>query len=86
MRGMGLDFSSIKRFIEEIMSKYAGWFICNYHQIDGIHMFHLRHRLDKKWSLFVKSYLEAMVENVLNMDVGATVSDNTVTLRLPVIK
>lgn len=85
-RGMSLDFKSIKWFIEEIMSKYAGWFICNYHQMNGMHTFHLRHHLDKKWSLFVQSYLEAMVENVLHMDVDAVVSANTVTLRIPLIK
>ncbi len=83
MRGMRLDFPSIKWFIEEIMTKYAGWFSCNYHQVNGVHMFHLRHVLDKKWSLFVQSYLEAMVENIMDINVDAVVSDNTVTLRIP---
>jgi hypothetical protein len=84
MRGMSLDFPSMKWFIEEIMAKYAGWFVCNYHKMDDMHMFHLRHRLDKKWSLFIQSYLEEMVKNVLDLDVEAVVSDNTVTLRIPI--
>ncbi|TFH16613.1 hypothetical protein E4H04_06335 [Candidatus Bathyarchaeota archaeon] len=84
MRGMSLDFASVKWFIEEIMARYAGWFTCNYHLMDGMHMFHLRHVLDKSWSLFVQAYVVEMVSNVLKLDVDATVSDNTVTLRIPV--
>jgi hypothetical protein len=83
MRGMNLDFTSVKWFIEEILGKYAGWFTCNYHKMDGIHMFHLRHFLDESWSLFVQAYLEEMVNNILELDVDASVSGNTVTLRIP---
>lgn len=84
MRGMKLEFDSVKWFIEEILGRYAGWFTCNYHKMDGIHMFHLRHSLDESWSLFVQAYLEEMVNNILELDVDASLSGNTVTLRIPV--
>ena len=83
MRGMKLDFPSVKWFIEEVMARYAGWFTCDYHQVNGVHMFHLRHVLDRKWSIFLQSYLDAMVMNILGFDVNADIGDDTVTLRIP---
>ena len=47
-------------------------------------MFHLRHGLDNRWSFFVDAYLEAMVENLLGIEVDAEILDGTVTLRIPV--
>jgi hypothetical protein len=85
-RGMKMDFVSVKWFIEEIMGKYAGWYTSNYYEMKSVHMFHLRHTLDKKWSLFLGSYLEEMVSNILDLDVEAVISDNTVTLRIPIIE
>jgi len=85
-RGMSLDFSSVKWFIEEIMGKYAGWYTSNYYEVKNLHMFHLRHKLDKNWSLFLGSYLDEMVSDILNLDVETVISDNTVTLRIPIIE
>ena len=84
MRGMGLDFGSVKWFITDIMSNYSGWFTCNYYERDSMHVFHIRHRMNDKWSLFIESYFEAMVENVLDIEVEADYMDGTVTLRIPV--
>ncbi len=84
MRGMKLNFPSVKWFIEEVMAGYDGWFACDYHQMNGEHMFHLRHVLDRKWSVFIRSYLDAMVMNILDVDVKADIGDDTVTLRIPV--
>jgi hypothetical protein len=84
MRGMSLDFESVKWFIEEIMSKYADWFNCNYHMMNNMHMFHMRHGLGKKWSIFLQAYLEEMVKTILSLDVEAMISENTVTLRIPI--
>jgi hypothetical protein len=84
MRGMSLDFPSVKWFIEEVMARYIGWFTCDYHKVNGVHMFHLRHVLDRKWSIFLQSYLEAMVRNILGLDVSADIGEDSVTLRIPV--
>ena len=84
MRGMSLDFDSLKWFIEEIMAKYADWFNCNYHRMNNMHMFHMRHGLGKKWSIFLQAYLEEMVKTILSLNTDAVISDTTITLRIPI--
>ena len=83
MRGITLDFDSVKWFIEEIMDKYADLFTCNYHVMKDMHMFHLRHGLDWKWSIFLQACLEAMVHTIQGLDSETTVSDHTMTLMVP---
>jgi hypothetical protein len=50
----------------------------------NFYMFHLRHGLHSNWSLFIHSYLEAMVKDIMGIEVDAEVLDGTVTLRIPV--
>ncbi|MBD3206311.1 hypothetical protein GF319_08205 [Candidatus Bathyarchaeota archaeon] len=83
-RGMTLDYESLKWFITDILSKYNGWFHCNFHEMKNFYMFHLRHGLHRNWSLFIHAYLEAMVKDIMGIEVDAEVLDGTVTLRIPV--
>ena len=83
IRGMELDYSSIKWFILNVLDNYSGWFNCSYHDMEKVYMFHLRHNLGKKWSFFIDAYLESMVENILNLETNAEILDSTVTLRIP---
>jgi hypothetical protein len=83
-RGMSLDYDSLKWFILEVLSKHNGWFRCNLHEMDDMYMFHIRHGLHNNWSYFVHAYLEAMVKNIMDIEVEAEILDGTVTLRIPI--
>jgi hypothetical protein len=85
-RGMAINYESLKWFINTILTKYSGWFTVNLHEMEDMYVFHLRHRLNHNWSLFIHAYLESMVQNIMNIDVEAEVLDGTVTLRIPIKK
>jgi len=61
---------------------FARWFHCDYHPELGSDVFHLRHRLGNKWSIFIKNYLTAMFENLLKTKVESKAMDQAVTLSL----
>jgi hypothetical protein len=84
IRGMPLDYDSLKWFIMEVLDGYSGWFRCSYHEMGDDYMFHLRHGLGRKWSCFIDAYLESVFKNLLDIDVRAEIIDGTVTLRIPV--
>jgi predicted DNA-binding protein len=83
-RGMSLDYESLKWFIIEVLSKHNNWFNCNFNEVGNMYMFHLRHNLHINWSLFVQAYLEAMVRDIMNLEVDAEIMDGSITLRIPI--
>jgi hypothetical protein len=83
IRGMTLNYNSLKWFILNVLDNYSGWFSCSYHEMDDDYMVHLRHNIGTRWSYFVQSYLESMVENLLEISLDAEILDSTVTLRIP---
>jgi hypothetical protein len=83
-RGMSMDYDSLKWFILEVLSRHNSWFQCNFHEMENMYMFHLRHNLHSNWSFFVQAYLESMVQDIMDIEVEAEVLEGTVTLRIPI--
>jgi hypothetical protein len=86
MRGMPINYESLKWFIIEVLEDYCGWFRCSYHELDEQYMFHLRHNLGNEWSCFLQAYLKDMVKDILDLDVEPEVLNGTITLRIPIKK
>jgi hypothetical protein len=84
IRGMPLDYESVKWFIMDVLDGYSGWFRCSYHEMGDHYLFHLRHGLSRKWSCFIDAYLESMLKSTLDVDVAAEILNGTVTIRIPV--
>ena len=61
---------------------FARWFQCDYYPELGSEVFHLRHRLGNKWSIFIKNYLTSMFESLLKTKVESKAMDQAVTLTL----
>ena len=83
MRGMDLDYASVKWFIEEIMANDAGWFICTYRRRDGVNTFYIRHNLGHKWNIFIGAYLDAMIETILNVEAIFDTQNGSMLLKIP---
>ena len=81
MRGMMLDRESVIWYISEVLGGYNDWFTCDIHERDNDTLLHLRHVYNKKWSLFLKSYLSALFEEILKEpDLEFDLTDSTVNL------
>ena len=83
IRGMSLNYSSVKWFIQEIMANSAGWFVCNYSRRDDMNTFYIRHSLGQKWSIFLIAYLDAMIETILNAKATITDLKGSIILKIP---
>jgi len=81
MRGMVLDRESVMWYISEVLGGYDDWFTCDIHERDNDTILHLRHVYNKKWSLFLKSYLSALFEEILEItDFDIDLTDSTVNI------
>jgi hypothetical protein len=83
IRGLPLEYDSLKWFITDVLGGYRGWFRCSFHEMDEAQMFHLRHSLGESWSLFIKSYLESMFRDILEIELEAEAVNSTVALMIP---
>jgi len=84
MMGRKISDESLVSLVTEFYGgeDFARWFHCDYYPEFGSDIFHLRHRLGNKWSIFIKSYLTAMFENLAKTKVESKAMDQAVTLTL----
>jgi len=84
MMGRRINQDSLVSLVTEFYggADFARWFQCDYHPELGSDVFHLRHRLGNKWSIFIKNYLTAMFENLLKAKVESKAIDQAVTINL----
>ena len=78
--GLSMNPDAMVFFIKNIFGGLAGWFKCNHHIKRDGDVFHLRHRLGKKWSIFVAEVISTMFENLLNVKVETEVFQGSVTI------
>jgi len=84
MMGQRVSHDSLVSLVKEFYggTDFARWFACEYHPELSSEVFHLRHRLGSKWSVFVQNYLTAMFETLLKTRVESTALDEAVTVTL----
>ena len=84
MMGQRVSKESLVSLVKEFYggTDFARWFSCEYHPELGSDVFHLRHRLGNKWSIFIQNYLTAMFDTLLKTRVETTSLDQAVTLTL----
>jgi len=84
MMGRRASVESLISLVTEFYggTDFARWFHCDYHPELGSDVFHLRHRLGNKWSIFIKNYLTAMFESLLKTKVESKAMDQAVTITL----
>ena len=84
MMGRRTSHESLVSLVTEFYggSDFARWFQCDYYPELNSEVFHLRHRLGNKWSIFIENYMTAMFENLLKTKVESKTADQAVTLTL----
>ncbi len=82
-RGLPLNFKSIVFFIGEMCGRYGNWYKCEHYVTDGENMFYLRHDIDRKWSVYISSYLSSMFKSILDIDTDPEIREDSVTIHIP---
>ncbi|MCK4583375.1 hypothetical protein KAU18_08680 [Candidatus Bathyarchaeota archaeon] len=83
-RGFPLNFESLAWLIEEICGRYNGWFKVDHYVTDQRYLFHLRHNISKKWSIYVGSFISSMFKSLLDIDIDPEIREDSVTIYIPI--
>ena len=84
--GLNLDRKGVTFFITGICGKYAKWFKCEHYLKEDKEVFHLRHHLGKKWSLYVAEVISTIYQYALNIKVSIEPIEAGVTVEVPLLK
>jgi len=68
---------------KKLLSEFAGWFECDHHIKRDKEIFHLRHDLGTKWSIYLAEAASEMFKSILNKEVTTEISDSSVTITIP---
>jgi len=82
---VGLSFNrcNLEFYLEEILSRYANGFAYNHHINDhGKDVFHLRHNMGEKWSIFLSEEISTLIECCSGEQVKKELTKNTVTIEV----
>ena len=75
--GRPLDLNSLTWVMDELLGGpyFLKWFKCDHHTKENMDIFHIRHSLGKKWSIFLGSYLKSMFKSILDLDIDPEIID-----------
>lgn len=82
--GYPRDYETFIYLITEYFgsSTFSRWFQCFHHPSESQDLFHLQHNLGRKWSVFVDSYLKAILKTITSTKVESRIYEYAVTLRI----
>ena len=73
-----LNLNSVTEFIKFYFG-YCGFGRCDLQQTDGKISFSVHHDLKEKGSLFLKHFIESLIQTTLNKDCATTITEDTAT-------
>ena len=80
--GIPRNLDSLKEFIRNTLSEYAGWFKYDHHIVKGKEMFHFRHNLGHKWSIFIAEEISTTFDYLLNIKATPDILPGSVTITI----
>jgi hypothetical protein len=84
LRTMGITptYLHLTEFIKNNMGKSGNWFDYSQHTRGRTEIIHLRHTLDKNWSIFIALEIKTMFQSILDLPTKTEIRDNYVTLEV----
>ena len=81
-RGMKVNYDSVYWYVSQILGQYNGWFRCDHIQGECVDTLHLSHSYGYKWSVFVVSFVDSILREVLGVKTNTVVSTNAVNIEI----
>ena len=81
-RGIPLSYEAAVWYITELLGDNSGWYRANYYERPNKDIVHLSHALGDKWSVFLATYMEAFLEQVLGIVPEIEALRDSVTLTI----
>ena len=80
--GAEANYTFLVSLYKQLLSEFAGWFECDHHVRQAKEIFHLRHELGNKWSIYLAEAASEMFKSILNKEVAIEFSDSSVTITI----
>jgi hypothetical protein len=83
--GMKQDKETVEAVIVKALGKWARWYDADVSETNQGRVFYLHHVLGKKWSVFLKNFLEKVITELMDLNVNIETTENSVIFNLPSI-
>ena len=80
--GIPKTHDSLVAFIKNLLSDYAHWFKYDHHVFKDKEVFHFRHNLGPKWSIFIAEVIPTAFKFLLNKTTNYEIVNGSVTITI----
>ena len=81
--GMPLNKRAVETVLTEGMGAWTRWFDADVTETNEGRAYYLHHTLGKKWSIFLKSFFEQALTELLDLKVPIEMTENSIFFALP---
>ena len=81
--GMTMNRQSVEYVLIESLGQWTKWYDADVNETSEGRVYYLHHVLGKKWSVFLKSFLQQAMLKLLNLEVQIEMMENSITFTLP---
>jgi hypothetical protein len=81
--GMPLNKRAVETVLTEGIGAWTKWFDADVTETNEGRAYHLHHTLGRKWSIFLKSFFEQALTELLDLKVPIEIIENSIFFTLP---
>ena len=82
--GKSLDRDSVEFVLVETLGRWTKWYDADISETNEGRVYYLHHALGKKWSIFLKNFLEKALATLLNLNVSIEMTENSLIFTMPI--
>ena len=83
LKGMNPNLEDIILCMENMVSQHSNWYQFQCQTINDRLTMLLRHRLGKKWSIYLNAYYTALFKKLINVSIKSEIGENSLAIILP---
>ncbi len=81
--GLNLNKKDVEKVLVETMGEWTRWYDADVTETNEGKAYYLHHTLGKKWSIFLKSFFETALNDLLNLNLPIEMTENSVIFTMP---
>ncbi len=83
LKGMTTTLEDVLVCMEKMESQHSNWYQFQRQNINGKIIILLRHRLGKKWSIYLSAYYNALFKKLIDVPIKSEIGENSLAIILP---
>jgi hypothetical protein len=83
LKGMTTTLEDVLVCMEKMESQHSNWYQFQRQNINGKITILLRHRLGKKWSIYLSAYYNALFKKLIDVPIKSEIGENSLAIIFP---